>query len=53
MTVMKRQGAARKPQPPRVTLAAAVVANGQRLRAGETANWATFLVAFSAARRAS
>ena len=35
---------------PRVTLADAVLASGQRLRAGEAAGWATFLVAFAAQR---
>ena len=42
----------RKPKAPRVTLAHAVLATGQRLRAGEHADWATFLVSFSAKRAA-
>ena len=46
---MKKQQR-RRPQAPRVTLASAVLAKGQVLRAGESANWATFLVAFAAAR---
>lgn len=46
---MKRQQR-RRPQAPRVRFADAVKAHGQTLRAGESANWATFLVAFSAAR---
>ncbi len=40
-----------KPRPPMVTLADRVVAHGQRLRQGESANWCTFLVAFSATRQ--
>ena len=38
----------RKPEPPRATLADAVLSTGQRLRQGETANWCTFLVSFRA-----
>ena len=47
-----RRNQRRRPQAPRVTLANAVLASGQRLRSGESANWATFLVAFAAKRAA-
>ena len=43
----------RKPVAPPVTLAQRLVAaGGQRLRQGESASWATFLVAFRAQRQA-
>ena len=38
----------RRPDPPRVTLADAVMTSGQRLRQGEAANWCTFLVSLRA-----